>query len=542
MGVAVGCGLVVTATVVAQALLIATVVDRVMLGGESLGQVTPLLIGLGVAFVVRAAFGWLAEVSGHRCGAMVTSTLRARLLRRSLELGPEWLAGERVGELSTTATRGTAALSLYFSRYVPQAVLAVVAPVVLVIWVATRDWLSALLLAALLALVPVAMIVFGRRAAERGRRQWRLLSSLAAHLLELIEGLDILRAFGRQSQGRREVAEATDRLRMTTMDTLRVSFLSAFAMELLSGLGVGLVAMVLGLRLLNGSVAFTTAFAVLLVAPEAFLALRRAGAEFHASTEGQAAADRIIAVIDQPGPPVPPSRPGATAPSPGTHPLVVRGLTVRYPSRSTPAVEGVSVHLEPGAHLALRGPSGVGKSTVLAALLRFTASDEGAIECGGVDLRTVDPDLWRRHIGWVPQRPRLLRATLADNVRLGRPNAASADLYDALAMVGLDHWVRALPGGLDTMLGDDGLTLSAGERQRVALARVVVRDPPLVLLDEPTEHLDDQSETELGARFGPWLDGRTLVVAAHRSVSWCRVDAELELTTTPSTTLGAGRH
>jgi ABC-type transport system involved in cytochrome bd biosynthesis fused ATPase/permease subunit len=334
------------------------------------------------------------------------------------------------------------------------------------------------------------------------------------------------------------VAEATERLRVTTLDALRVAFLSAFAMELLSGLGVGLVAMVLGLRLLDGSVAFTTALAILLVAPEVFLAVRRAGAEFHASAEGQAAADRVFDVLGQSV--AAPPAPLVPAPDPALAPLVVRGLTVRYPTRSADAVDSFGLHLNPGEHLALRGPSGSGKSTVLAALLRFTDGDTGDLECGGVDLRTVDPDEWRRHIGWVPQRPRLVRGTLADNLRLGDPDASEADLHAALELAGLERWVAGLPRGLDTLVGDDGLSLSAGERQRVALGRVVVRRPPLLLLDEPTEHLDPATEGLLASRLGPWLDGRALIVAAHRPVTWCRIDTTIEMAATPAAVVGSG--
>ncbi|HEX3947414.1 MAG TPA: ABC transporter transmembrane domain-containing protein, partial [Acidimicrobiales bacterium] len=286
--VAVAVGLLGTVCVVAQAILLATAVERVVLHGATLAAITPQLVGLAVAFVVRALALWIGEAAAHRCGASVTSTLRRQLLRHALDLGPTWLAGERAGELSLAATRGTAALDTYFGRYLPQAILAGLAPVAILAWVGWSDWISLLVLLGLVALVPVAMIIFGRQSARETRRQWSRLSSLSARFLELIRGLPTLRAFDRAAQGRQEVTAATEGLRQTTMVTLRVAFLSALAMELIAGIGTGLVAMVLGLRLLGGSVSLYTALAVLLVSPEVFLPLRRAGAEFHASAEGQA--------------------------------------------------------------------------------------------------------------------------------------------------------------------------------------------------------------------------------------------------------------
>ncbi|MGH9093233.1 MAG: ABC transporter transmembrane domain-containing protein, partial [Acidimicrobiales bacterium] len=298
LAVAVVVGLCGTAAVVAQAVLLATVVERTLFHGATLGAVAPLLAGMAGAFVARAACAWAGEAAAHRTSAAVTSTLRRQLLHRALALGPVWIAGERAGELSLTATRGTAALDVYFGRYLPQAVLAGLAPLALLAWVGWEDWVSLLVLAGLVALVPVAMVVLGRRAAAQTRRQWRQLSSLSARFLELVQGLPTLRAYGRAGQGRREVAGATEGLRRTTMGTLRVAFLSALAMEFLAGIGTGLVAMVLGLRLLGGTVTLSTALAVLLVSPEVFLPLRRAGAEFHASTEGQAAAARIMDLLE----------------------------------------------------------------------------------------------------------------------------------------------------------------------------------------------------------------------------------------------------
>ena len=549
LAVAAVVGLCGTVAVVVQAVLLATVVERVLFHGATLGAVGPQLAGLAAAFAARAACLWAGEAAAHRTSATVTSTLRRQLLRQALDLGPAWLAGERAGELSLAATRGTAALDTYFGRYLPQAVLAGLAPIGILAWVAWEDWPSALILLGLAALVPVVMVVFGRESANRTQRQWRRLSSLSARFLELVGGLPTLRAFGREGQGRREVAEATEGLRQATMGTLRVTFLSALAMELLAGFGTGLVAMVLGLRLLGGTVSLSTALAVLLVSPEVFLPLRRAGAEFHASTEGQAAAERILAVLDLPtssgdmagatagvgaattdsaGAPAP--APRLTAfPSPAAAPVRLDGVRLTYPGRGTPALDGTDLVLTPGEHVALVGPSGAGKSTVLALLLRFLDPDDGRVLAGDVDLAGVDPAAWRRLVSWVPQRPHLLTRSLAENLRLGDGDASDDRLHEVVHAAGLAELVAALPRGLDTPLGEGGLLLSAGERQRLALARAALRDSPLVLLDEPAAHLDLVTEASLRSTLATWLDGRTVLVAAHRPELVGRIDRVVTL-------------
>jgi thiol reductant ABC exporter CydD subunit len=525
-------GVLATVLVIVQAVLLATVVARVMLHHGDLASVTPRLVALGLCFVVRAGLVWGGEAAAERTSATVTSELRRSLLRQALDLGPGWLAGERAGELSVTATRGISALDVYFGRYLPQAVLAALAPVVILIWVAATDWVSALILVALLAVVPVAMVYFGRRAGAETQRQWRRLSSLSARFFELIQGLPTLRALNRADLGRREVREATEGLRRTTMTTLRVAFLSALALELIAGLGVGLVAMVLGLRLLDGSVSLATALAVLLVSPEVFLPLRRAGQEFHASAEGQAAAQRVLDILDIPAPVTDGPADGAAPvadPDPRHHDLVFSGVRIAYPGRSAPAVADLDLAVAPGEHVALVGPSGAGKSSVLALVLGFVRPEAGSLRVGPVDLATVDPGRWRRSVTWVPQDPRLFRGSLADNLRLGRPDASPDDLRRVLEMTGLADLVAQLPAGLGTPVGEGGLALSAGQRSRLALARAVLRDAPVVLLDEPAAHLDRTTEAELQRALDPWLEGRTVLVAAHRTELVGRIDRVVAL-------------
>ncbi len=298
-------------------------------------------------------------LSANGAAERVVSNLRSELLRHALALGPGWLAGERSGELSTAATRGLHSLHAYYAWYLPQAAAAAVIPPVLLVWVATQDWLSFVVVIALVVAVPLTMIYFGREATRRSERQWRRLGSLAAHFLQLVEGLPTLRAFGREAQGRREVAAANEGVRVATMRTLRVAFLSALSMDLIAGFGVGFVAMVLGLRLLWGDLSLSTAMAVLLVAPEIFVPLRRAGAEFHASAEGQAAAARVLEVLGTPTPndisEDTPHRPQSGLPVPA---LSVEGLQVDYAGRDRPALGGLSLLAPPGTRPGPQRPVG----------------------------------------------------------------------------------------------------------------------------------------------------------------------------------------
>jgi ABC-type transport system involved in cytochrome bd biosynthesis fused ATPase/permease subunit len=384
--------------------------------------------------------------------------------------------------------------------------------------------------------VPVTMIYFGREANRRTTRQWRRLGSLAGRFLQLIEGLPTLRAFGREGHGRREVIESTEGVRVATMRTLRVAFLSALAMDLIAGFGVGLVAMVLGLRLLWGDLTLHTALAVLLVAPEIFIPLRRAGAEFHASTEGQAAATRVLEVLAL-------AAEGTTAePKPRSTglgrsaELRLDGLRVEYHNRSTPALDGFSLMASPGSNIALVGPSGAGKSSVFDALLGFAPLAAGTMAIDADDSSGFTTREWRAHFSWVPQRPYLFTASVAENLRLGAVAASDEDLLEVCTAVGLDRLLAHLPRGLDTALGQDGLTLSAGERQRVALARALLCPAPILLLDEPTASLDAATVARIATAIQPWVDGRTVLVAAHEPLLLAHFDVVCEVGTSPLTT------
>ncbi len=414
--------------IVVQAVALAHVVDRSLLHHAPLGDVVPAIVMVGLAVVARAALHGAGDLTAQVPPTASVATLRRQLLRHALTLGPGWLAGERPGELSLTATRGLRALHTYFARYLPQAAAAAVIPIVLLAWVATQNWLSFVVVIALVIAVPITMIYFGREATRRSERQWRRLGSLAGRFLQLIEGLPTLRAFGREEQGRREVAAATEGVRVATMRTLRVAFLSALAMDMIAGFGIGFVAMVLGLSLLWGELSLQTAMAVLLVAPEIFIPLRRAGAEFHASTEGQAAAARVLEVLATPGAPAATGGAGhgqaearrGTDPRPGPVLLTVDALAVEYEHRDRPALSSFTLQAAPGPRVALTGPSGSGKSTVLAALLRFVEPVAGDLALDGRAAAEWSAAEWRRHFSWLPQRPHLFNATLAENLRLGR--------------------------------------------------------------------------------------------------------------------------
>jgi thiol reductant ABC exporter CydD subunit len=497
--------------IIAQATLLAGMLSRAFLGGASLAALrTPMLLLLAVV-AGRALVGWLQEVAAHRSSAAVKSQLRGRLLDHTVRLGPSWRSGERGGELATVATRGIDALDGYFSRYLPQLVLAVIVPVAVGLRILLGDWMSALTIALTLPLIPVFAILVGLSTRARMDRQWRTLALLSGHFLDVVGGLPTLKVFGRARAQAQAIREVTDRYRRATMSTLRVAFLSALVLELLATISVALVAVSIGLRLLDGEIGLRTALLVLILAPEAYLPLRQVGAQYHASVEGLAAAERIFQVIETPLP-----EPGTRTEVTGTATIRLDGITVRYEDRDAPAVEDFSLTVHPGETVALTGPSGAGKSTLLAVLLGFVRPDAGRVLVDWTDLGEFDPDAWRARIAWLPQRPYLFADTVAGNIRLGRPDATDAEVRSAARAAGALEFVEALPGGFGTRLGEGGTGLSAGQRQRVALARVFLRDAPVLLLDEPTAALDAESEAALVEAVRRLSAGRTVILVAHR--------------------------
>ncbi|MGW9129614.1 thiol reductant ABC exporter subunit CydD [Streptomyces sp. NPDC055681] len=503
-------GVVGAALVITQAMLIADVVVGGFEDGLTVpGLRTPLILLVAVA-LGRGLVSWLTELAAYRASAAVKSELRGRLLDRAAALGPDWLSGQRTGSLVALATRGVDALDDYFARYLPQLGLAVVVPVAVLARIVTEDWVSAAIIVVTLPLIPLFMILIGWATQSRMDRQWQLLSRLSGHFLDVVAGLPTLKVFGRAKAQAESIRTITSQYRRATLRTLRIAFLSSFALELLATLSVALVAVTIGMRLVHGELDLYTGLVVLILAPEAYLPIRQVGAQYHAAAEGLAAAEEIFAILETE------PRAGGTADVPPSLRLELEAVTVRHEGRVEPSLDGASLVVDEGETVALVGPSGVGKSTLLNVVLGFAAPDEGRIRVGGVDLATLAPERWRERIAWVPQRPQLFAGTIAENVRLARPDADDSAVTAALRDAGAYDFVAELPDGAQTLLGEDGAGLSAGQRQRLALARAFLADRPLLLLDEPTASLDGETEAGIVEAVGRLAAGRTVLLVVHR--------------------------
>jgi thiol reductant ABC exporter CydD subunit len=499
--------------IVAQAWLLASVVAGAFSHGKDLAQLRTQLIVLLCVVGARALVAWTAELAASRCSAQAKSQLRTVLLERVAQLGLNSSRKERTGELAVLATRGIDALDGYFSLYLPQLFLAVIVPLVVLVAVFSRDWISGAIIAFTIPLIPLFMALVGAATRERMDRQLHTLQRLAGHFLDVVAGLPTLKVFGRAKAQAASIREISERYRDTALSTLRVTFLSSLILELVATISVALVAVAIGLRLLSGNLDLRTGLFVLVLAPEAYMPLRQLGANYHASAEGMAAAEQVFGVLEQP---LPKRGTRQDIPDLATSEIAIEGLTVSYPGRGEPALEDVCLSVVPGEVLALAGPSGCGKSTLLGVLLGLTTPTRGAVRIDRTELAELDPDAWRSQIAWVPQRPHLFATSIAENVRVGRLDASDEEICGACSRAELDEVVAKLPDGLDTVLGDRGAGLSAGERQRVALARAFLRDAPLLLLDEPTANLDGQTEHEVLEAVKRLACGRTVVLVAHR--------------------------
>ncbi len=521
---------------IAQAWLLSTIVDRVFLGGQGLSQVLPLFYALLLVALFRAGAAAAGDWVAGSVAGRVKQDLRRALFEHLLALGPEYAHGERTGELSTTAIDGVEAVDAYFSQYLPQLVIAVLVPLAIVLVVFPLDLLSALVLLFTAPSIPFFMILIGKSVDALTRRQYDLLSRLGAHFLDTLQGLATLKQMNRSKGQAATIAQVSERYAGATLSVLRVAFLSALVLEIVATISTAIVAVEVGLRLLDAQIGFQSALFILILAPEFYLPIRMLGLRFHAAASGASAARRILSILQTPVPAAPSgSRPVAVP----TRQIEFRNVAFSYAGR-TAGLHQVSFTLCSGQTVALFGPSGSGKSTIVRLLLNFCQPVSGEILIDGIPLTALDADAWREQIAWVPQQPHLFSGTIEENIRFARPSATTEEVIQAARAAHLDEFVQTLPDKYRTAIGEEGARLSSGQAQRLALARAFLKDSPILILDEPTSNVDPETEALLRDSTERLMQGRTVLVIAHRLSTIYRADMILVLS--DGRVVESGRH
>jgi ATP-binding cassette subfamily C protein CydD len=500
---------------IGQVAALAAILEPVLLHGQSIGHVAAPAAILVLFTLARAALLGAREVTGQRAAVRVKSRLRVTLFERLVHLGPSTVHGQRTGELVSLVTEGVDRLDAYVSRYLPQRVLSVTGPLVVAAYVWWLDPLSAAVLVLSAPVILLLMIAVGSYAEEHVRSQWTALGRLSAYILDVVQGLPTLKLLWRAEDESRHLATLSTAFRIQTLQALRYAFLSSFVLELITTAAIALVAVELGLRLLDGTIGFAATLQVLLLAPEFYRPLRELGAQRHAAMEAHPPAERIQSILTTQGPA------HAITPAPPTPPahsmaLEFRQVSYLYPGAREPALRCVSVGLPPGSRTALVGPSGAGKSTLASLVLRFLEPTGGAILADGAPIASMSVEHWRERVAFVPQRPYLFDASALDNLRLARPSAALEEVEYAAELAGARQFLEQLPDGYHTRLGERGARLSGGQAQRLAIARAFLKSAPLLILDEPTSALDAESERHVRAALERLADRCTVVLIAHR--------------------------
>jgi len=487
-----------------QAWLLSNTVNNVFLENQTLSQVWKLLRIMLFVVAGRALLTWMNEIWANAVAVRIKTDLRERLFTHIQKLGPAFTQRERTGDLTTAAVEGIEALDAYFSQYLPQLVVTALVPVSILVFVFPIDLLSGFILLLTGPLIPFFMMLIGKGAEAVTKRQYETLSRLSAHFLDSLQGLTTLKLFGQSKQHTKNIEEASKQFRDTTMQVLRITFLSALALEMLTTISTAVIAVEIGLRLLYARIDFLQALFILVLAPEFYLPLRLLGLRFHAGMDGTAAARRIYEILDLPVE----NReldPGNREAISLMSSIEIVGLSYSYPDESTPTLQNINLSIQAGQHIALVGPSGAGKSTLVNLLLGFMKPTKGELSRPAAEF-----------FAWVPQKPHLFNDTVATNIRFGKPDATQSQIETAAKAAYLHDFVTSLPGGYQTAIGENGARLSGGQAQRLALARAFLKDAPILILDEPTSSLDPETEVFLEDSIRQLMKAKTVITIAHR--------------------------
>lgn len=501
---------------IAEALYLAGVVDGAFLRGSRLSALMPAMYMLLGIIAVRGLLHMASDYTSAQMAQGIKSDLRLRLVRKLSDLGPQYAKGERSGELLGTVYEGVEQLENYLAKYLPQMALSMFVPMAVFFVVAGTDWISAVVYIVTLPLLVVFMILIGKAAKAKTDRQFQMLGRLGGHFHEVLRGLTTLKIFNRSRAQLDIIGRISEEHRRSTMGTLRLAFMSAFAMELFATLSTAIIAVFLGLRLVEGEIGFQQAFLVLLLTPEFYAPVRALGTQFHAGMNGVTAAGRIFDILNTEPRGWTEFEGAQTLPQrPNGYRIVFEGVSVRYAGEERYALTNLWLTLEPGERIAVAGPTGSGKSTLLDLLQGFVKPSEGRILIDGVEMSQLSMSWWRKEQSVLSQHIHLFHGTVKDNIRLSRPEATDEQIAVAAHAAQAGAFIKALPHGYDTPLGE-AVRLSGGQAQRIAIARTMLRNASLVLLDEPTSGLDSMHQRAVTDALHTWLQGRLSVTVAHR--------------------------
>ncbi|MDR1069564.1 MAG: thiol reductant ABC exporter subunit CydD [Gracilibacteraceae bacterium] len=527
------CGLLSGITVLAQAWVLACVVRAVFLDGAAPLGTRSSFAALLALVTLRALTGWLEEWFALRLARGVQFRLREAVLAHMEKIGPLRLREEQTGELLHLVTEGLEVLHAYFAKYLPQLFKTGVLPLLFLGVIFPRDWTTGLSLLVTAPLLPMFMMMIGKWAGSETKKRWRVLARMTGYLQDVLQGMTTLKILGQSAKQAEKVEEISENFRRVSLGVLRIAFLSALTLELFSTLSIAIVAVALGLRLVGGGIDFQTAFFLLLLAPEFYLPIRSLGAQYHASLNGTAAAERVYAFLRTPAERSAGGEGGAAPGSKRVQPRLETAegisvsfcdVTLTYGEERERALSGLSFELRAGEKIGLVGPSGGGKSSVLNLLLGFVLPDSGRILVNGADMRDLDMEAWRRLVAWVPQKPWVFAGSIRDNLLLGSTEATEELMRQTCSELGLAKFVAEMPDGYSTRVGQGGRGLSGGQIQLLAIGRAALRRAPLLLLDEATANLDLAREETVQNALWRLMRDKTVVAAAHRLQTTMRMD------------------
>jgi ATP-binding cassette subfamily C protein CydD len=517
--IAIGLGLCSSLLLILQAWFLANVINSVIFEQAKLYHIQGWLWLMLIVFIVRAFLTWASNHASFQAAAKIKLHLRDRIHRHIQAIGPVHSARERSGANVNILVDGIEALENYYARYLPAISFVVLVPPAILIIIFPLDWISGLVLLMTAPIIPFFMIMIGRGAEKLNKKQWRTMARMSSHFLDTIQGLTTLKIFNASRREAAVIAKVSDEYRGHTMSVLRVAFLSSLLLEFFSSIGIALVAVLIGFRLLHGDMTFLAGFFVLILAPDFYLPLRNMGTHYHARMDGIGAAEQMVKILAVP---VPVSKQNSLKGGSDFPAITGQSLSITFKNinfayeKDRPALSGFNLSILAGQRVALIGESGAGKSTVINLLLGFVQTGTGKIFINNHDLSTIPLARWREQIAWLPQRPYLFHGTIADNIRMGKSGATEQEIKEAARLANCDEFIEEMVNGYQSHIGEQGLGLSGGQIQRVALARAFLKDAPLLILDEAAANLDRHSEQLIEKSIELLAKDRTVIIIAHR--------------------------